>query len=107
LGYIAYFECNIDYIVEKYCVNKEKPELKCNGKCHLAKKINLDIPSSKDDTKELGTVSEAFFPVFKEKNFKYTLKNILQLNTKDYWKRQFLSPTNIVNPLEQPPDFHS
>lgn len=22
---------------EKYCINKDKPELKCNGKCHLKK----------------------------------------------------------------------
>lgn len=24
-----------DYITEKFCVNKDKPELQCNGKCHM------------------------------------------------------------------------
>ncbi len=25
--------------IEKYCENKNKPELKCNGKCHLKKSM--------------------------------------------------------------------
>jgi hypothetical protein len=27
-------------ITEKYCVNKSKPELRCQGKCHLKKQLN-------------------------------------------------------------------
>lgn len=30
---------NKDYITEKFCVNKDKPILKCDGKCHLAKQF--------------------------------------------------------------------
>ena len=30
---------NYDYIVKELCENKDKPELKCNGKCHLAKQL--------------------------------------------------------------------
>ncbi|WP_445718125.1 hypothetical protein [Flavobacterium sp.] len=30
---------NYDYIVKELCENKEKPELKCNGKCHLKKEL--------------------------------------------------------------------
>ena len=26
-------------ITELFCVNKDKPQLKCNGKCHLAKQL--------------------------------------------------------------------
>ena len=28
-----------DYITEKFCVNKDKPELQCNGKCYLTKEL--------------------------------------------------------------------
>lgn len=28
-----------DYIKNELCVNKDKPELACNGKCHLAKEL--------------------------------------------------------------------
>jgi len=30
---------NYDYISKELCVNKAKPELKCNGKCHLMKEL--------------------------------------------------------------------
>jgi hypothetical protein len=30
---------NIAYIVKNFCVNKAKPEMHCNGKCYLSKKL--------------------------------------------------------------------
>lgn len=30
---------NYDYISTQLCENKEKPELECNGKCHLKKEL--------------------------------------------------------------------
>ncbi len=30
---------NQDYIAEFLCINKDKPELQCHGKCHLVKEI--------------------------------------------------------------------
>jgi hypothetical protein len=28
------------YIAQTYCINKARPKLNCNGKCHLAKQLN-------------------------------------------------------------------
>tara|TARA_R110002012_G_scaffold51401_1_gene132933 strand:- start:211 stop:546 length:336 start_codon:yes stop_codon:yes gene_type:complete len=63
ISYIGYFELNIDYIIETYCVNKEKPELKCNGKCHLADQLNLA-----ENTTDVNypLIVEAFLPVYLE-----------------------------------------
>jgi len=36
------YEVNTAYIIEKFCENKDKPKLHCNGKCHLAKQIHAD-----------------------------------------------------------------
>ena len=36
------YEVNKAYIIENFCENTDKPELKCNGKCHLAKQIQAD-----------------------------------------------------------------
>jgi hypothetical protein len=33
------YEFNIHAITQKYCVNKDKPKMHCNGKCHLAKSL--------------------------------------------------------------------
>jgi hypothetical protein len=33
------YEIRKEFIIKNYCVNKNKPELHCDGKCFLAKKI--------------------------------------------------------------------
>jgi len=45
---IVEYTLNYDYIVENLCENKEKPILKCNGKCYLAKQIAKEL---EEDTK--------------------------------------------------------
>ena len=77
IGYVAYFELNIDYIIETYCVNKEKPKLQCKGKCHLAKQLTLDTSQNSETSNYLSSFYQAFFPVF----FKaYELKEVLLLS---------------------------
>ncbi|MFD2523064.1 hypothetical protein [Emticicia soli] len=34
------YQIRKDFIIKNYCVNKNKPELHCDGKCFLAKKIH-------------------------------------------------------------------
>ena len=36
---LGYFVVNQEEIVELFCVNKDKPTLKCNGKCHLSEQL--------------------------------------------------------------------
>ncbi|WP_299626344.1 hypothetical protein [uncultured Tenacibaculum sp.] len=33
------YAINYDYIAKVLCINTDKPELSCNGKCHLKKKL--------------------------------------------------------------------
>lgn len=39
LGLLTYYSVNIEYIIKELCENKDKPELKCEGKCFLKKKM--------------------------------------------------------------------
>lgn len=40
-------------ITELFCVNKEKPKLECNGKCHLAKElVKVDVEKSENPFSE-------------------------------------------------------
>lgn len=34
------YELHKEYIIDNFCVNKNKPEMNCDGKCYLAKKLN-------------------------------------------------------------------
>lgn len=36
---VAEYVFNYDYIAKELCENKAKPEMKCNGKCHLMKEL--------------------------------------------------------------------
>lgn len=76
IGYVAYYELNIDYIIETYCVNKEKVEMQCNGKCHLAKQLAVKTTDADSPTALFASFFEAFFPVyFQDYNTNYQLKN--------------------------------
>ena len=46
---IMHFKLNQKAIIEQFCINKSKPELHCNGKCHLTKELQEteDSPSEK------------------------------------------------------------
>ncbi|EDM34170.1 hypothetical protein PBAL39_03339 [Pedobacter sp. BAL39] len=39
LGIILAFRINQDYIASALCENRDKPEMHCNGRCVLAKKL--------------------------------------------------------------------
>lgn len=49
LGLIVHYELNVQNITKTFCVNKDKPKMHCNGKCHLAKQLKK---ISQDDTQK-------------------------------------------------------
>ena len=65
---------NYDYISKVLCENKTKPELKCNGKCHLMKELAKASESEKpisSDKKENSKqeIELLFYTEVKEINF--------------------------------------
>jgi len=105
VGYLAYFELNIDYIIDTYCINKDEPEMACNGKCHLSKMITpTETPAG--DTKGVLHITEAFFPVFHlSKNNDLEKSLAFKIAKEKNWELSSLHPINITSRLEQPPDF--
>ena len=43
---------NKEYITEVLCVNKDKPTMKCNGKCHLTKQLAKASESGSENSPE-------------------------------------------------------
>lgn len=81
-GTIAYYELNIEYITEKFCENKDKPQLQCNGKCHLAKELSIvDASPVNDMSNDVKLVDsyKLFAPVY----FKQIKNTSLLGNIKD------------------------
>jgi hypothetical protein len=55
LGVVKWYEWNKATITEKYCVNKGRPERKCNGKCYLKKQLQK---TGKEQSKEKNSSSQ-------------------------------------------------
>ena len=47
---VVEFTTNNKAFTEKYCTNKTKPELKCNGKCHLTKELAKASEGNSDNS---------------------------------------------------------
>ncbi len=101
---IGYY-INYDYIVNVLCENKDKPVLKCNGKCHLVKEIKK-ANDGVDQKENVPPVNMKEYPVAFIKEYKtirsLTLISKIKQNFIKYAKEynyQYLSK------LLKPPTF--
>ena len=44
---IANYVINKELITKTFCVNRKKPKLRCNGKCHLMKELRKETQKEK------------------------------------------------------------
>jgi hypothetical protein len=59
----VHYQLNKAEITDKYCVNKDKPQMHCCGKCHLKKALAQDdekqkspaVPDIKNDIQLFGS----------------------------------------------------
>jgi hypothetical protein len=71
----AGYEMNKEYITQKFCENKDKPMMHCNGKCHMAKEIKKAASEDSKKPSSLRTFAEGFVSVRPE-TAKYISDNI-------------------------------
>ncbi len=100
---IVNYVANYDYIVENFCVNKDKPELKCNGQCYLMKQLAKQSNDDQTNPFEKQKKSESSEIVYLEK-FNYSIPTI------EDWKpftlfayRYNLSLNDSLSILDPPP----
>ena len=90
---------NQDFITETFCVNKDKPELSCNGKCHLK-----DMVAMAEDNQAANSqlsIEFTMLPVFFERTEVHMPKpsvnsvktsHIIQVLLASYHDRAFHPP---------------
>ena len=54
---VADYQANREYIMAFLCINREKPQLQCEGKCQLTKKLKAQHEADKK-TEERGQKQE-------------------------------------------------
>jgi hypothetical protein len=83
---IIEYAINQDYIAEFLCINKDKPELKCNGKCHLKK----EIKKAQEETHKSLSINIEDYPISPVYNFNSSLNKTFISST---YKSVFYSYT--------------
>ncbi|MCK8522846.1 hypothetical protein M0D21_14810 [Aquimarina sp. D1M17] len=101
---IMYYQLNIDYIVEKYCVNKERPSLNCNGKCYLMSQMKAKKQPSKEKTDTI-IITEAFIPLFfQDQSIQIKSTNSYAVEQDKNWTTIPLYLENFPKDIDHPPE---
>jgi len=99
---------NYEYISEVLCINKEKPEMHCNGKCHLmqelAKASEDDKPISSDKKSHHSEIEVLFIEELI--SFNFTSENEFVVKTPINFYSNLYSHINC-NSVFHPPSFIS
>ncbi len=102
VGNVLYYELNIDYIVETYCINKDKPKLQCNGKCYLSKQLALESQDSSNDN--LGVlIVEAFYPLYFQSEQVFTITSLISDYSKSSYPVIEGKTASYQNSIDWPP----
>lgn len=91
---------NKEYIAEFLCVNKDKPELQCNGKCHLAKELK------KQQQQEPFTslsISMENYPIGFVNILNISNNTSISVKKEHFFYYKNLYNFNIKKPIFQPP----
>ena len=72
--YLVEYHLNINSYIEN-CINKDKVELKCNGKCILAEKLKKRSPSKNQETPTPPPASYMFNYYFIAAGFELSLEH--------------------------------
>jgi hypothetical protein len=81
------YELRKEFIIKNYCVNKNKPELHCDGKCFLAKKIQAQ--SEKEEQNALQNFIYKLLEINTcESQNDFSFDNVIQI--KGYSARNYL-----------------
>jgi len=67
---------NYDYIVKELCENKAKPEMQCNGKCHLMKELAKSSENGNPLSQDNKSSHTEFETLFLEKSVSFEIANL-------------------------------
>ncbi len=97
MGYYMVFTKNF---IERYCQNKDRPELNCDGKCYLAKMLKQE---NNDDTPPVNVEmlrSELLF--FFSPNTSWDVENPIA-KSNNPWKYLNLYKFSLIEKIIHPP----
>ncbi|GGI57196.1 hypothetical protein GCM10011444_15050 [Winogradskyella haliclonae] len=104
VGNVLYYQLNIDYIIETYCVNVDKPKLQCNGKCHLAKSVDVSASDTEVPEKQMALIHESFYPLYFQDCEKQKFRNSTSIPKKENWRHLNVIQFQLIYNSFHPPE---
>lgn len=98
------YAVNYAYVSEVLCINKNKPESNCHGKCYLGKEIANEMNDNAPQNKSLA--SNLKIEVLFINNENIIIKNpfpILNKNKNIFLYKEKLHNLNLQKNIENPP----
>lgn len=83
-GTVTYFVINRDYIKTALCENRNRPALRCDGKCFLAKKLKQQQEAARKDALE-SVKGFSYSPLYFEELQKFSLLFIPEISGTTGW----------------------
>lgn len=92
------YSLNKDFIVEFFCVNKDKPQLQCNGKCHLAEQLKKMGDDSENSNPKIDIrLYPVGFVQLVDSNFKRYVEGVFKFSPL-YLNYSFVEVISIFHP---------
>lgn len=99
---ISYFYSNQTYIAEAFCINKDNPELHCDGKCYLSQKLAA-LEQEQQQAMQNAPVEFNFIVFCSELDYQFLEPTTQQ--TIQYTNRTDLAVHQcIINSIFEPPE---
>lgn len=94
---IVYFNfwLNQEFIAENLCENREKPQMECNGMCHLKKELDKDDERKQQDNKQQVEVM-----LFIQSGYRYEIEKTASFLIEKQRNYAFVLP-------QKPVEYHS
>ena len=84
-GIIAHYQLNKEYITRVLCENRDKPDLHCDGKCYLAKRLKAQQDRQDKETTE-RVQKMPVMQLFYQERFQFS-----------FWtKAEFITPSSFL-----------
>ncbi len=96
------YEFNKDSIIKNYCINKSRPQMNCNGKCYLAKKLKAAEQNEENQSKI--QVFKLMIEVYQQACASFSpLTTITQLHTPSFFNTGTVYHYEVLFSMLKPP----
>jgi hypothetical protein len=107
VGVIVQFQINRSYYAEVLCINKNRPELACHGKCVLMQRLKHEFEQSQDaERRTLQNLFDRELTLFCADYSPFIIKNrsFYRLNKKEKPTSSFkFFPQSVFDDIFHPP----